>query len=135
MGPRKINKSRILIVDDDVRTTQMFARMLRDDGHDVEVVHDGAEAMDLLSRGTIYDILLADVQMPNTDGFAVAQFARSRCPSLPIIFVTGYPERVLKRMKSFDPAPKMFVKPFEYAALAAEVMSLTLSTKTGQNTK
>ena len=123
MGGRKIDKVRILVVDDDVRTTHIFARMLREDGHDVDVVHDGAVAMDQLNRLVIPDILVTDIQMPHADGIAVAQCARSRKPSLPVFIVTGYPERIVLRLKVLDPVPQVFVKPLDYAALALELSS------------
>ncbi len=124
MGGRKIEIVRILVVDDDIRTTHIFARMLRDDGHDVEMVHDGAAALDLLNRPTIPDILVTDVQMPHVDGIAVARHARARKPSIPIFVVTGYPERISLRLKMLDPVPQVFVKPLDYAALARELSSV-----------
>ena len=129
MGRRNIKKKRILVVDDDIRATQIFARMLREDGHDVDVAHDGAEAIDHLSGAIIPDILVTDIQMPYADGFAVALYARSRQPCLPIFFVTGYPERVSRRMKSLNPAPKVFVKPLDYAALVTELTSIMRGAK------
>ncbi len=121
MGGRRIDKVRILVVDDDIRTTQIFARMLREDGHDVVVAHDGAEAMDQLNLSNIPDILVTDMQMPHADGVAVARHARTRKPTLPIFVVTGYPERVSMRLKSLDPVPQVFVKPLDYGALALEL--------------
>jgi CheY-like chemotaxis protein len=114
-------RRRILVVDDDVRTTRIFVRMLREDGFDVEVAHDGATAIGRLSRVTIPDVLVTDVLMPHADGFAVAQYARSRKPLLPIFMVTGYPERITLRVKTLDPAPHVFTKPLDYAALAREL--------------
>lgn len=122
-GP-KMDKMRILVVDDDIRTTLVFARLLREDGHDVDVVHDGAAAMAQLDQSAIPDILVTDIQMPNADGIAVARYARSRQPSLPIFVVTGYPERIALRLKSLDPMPHVFVKPLDYAALALELSSV-----------
>ena len=121
MVRRKIDKVRILVVDDDVRTTHIFARMLREDGHDVDVVHDGAAAMERLNRVIVPDILVTDILMPHADGIVVARHARSRKPSLPIFIVTGYPERI--SLKVLDPVPQVFVKPLDYAALAVELSS------------
>jgi CheY-like chemotaxis protein len=114
----------ILLVDDDIRTTQIFARMLREDGHDVVLAHDGAAAIDKLSRSAIPDILVTDIQMPYVDGIAVVRYARMLKPTLPIFVVTGYPVRITHQLKSLYPVPHVFVKPLDYAALATELSSL-----------
>lgn len=124
-GPASTGK-RILVVDDDVRTTQIFALMLREDGHEVAVAHNGVAAIEKLREPMIPDILVTDIQMPEADGFAVARYARERFPGLPIFFVTGYPERVSKRLRSLDPEPHVFVKPLDYAALMAELATAGL---------
>jgi CheY-like chemotaxis protein len=126
-GSTSIGK-RILVVDDDLRTTQLFARMLREDGHEVVVAHHGAAAIEQLRNAMIPDILVTDIQMPLADGFAVAHYARERAPRLPVFFVTGYPERVSRHVKSLDPEPQVFVKPLDYAALMAKLSVTTLLT-------
>jgi len=132
MGGRKIDKLRILVADVDVRTTRVFARMLREDGHDVDVVHDGAAAMAQLNRSIIADILVTEIQMPHADGIAVARYARARKPRIPIFIVTGYPERITVRLKVLDPEPQVFVKPLDYAALALELSSIVPVTNGGR---
>ncbi|HRI72189.1 MAG TPA: response regulator [Polyangium sp.] len=124
MGGILNQKKRILVVDDDVRTTEMFACLLREDGHEVEVAHDGESAKARLNHLAMLDVLVTDLRMPLGDGFAIAYRARERQPSLPIVFVTGYPDLVSRRMKSLDPEPRVFVKPLDYAALAAELLGL-----------
>jgi CheY-like chemotaxis protein len=124
MGGCNKPQKRILVVDDDIRTTELLARMLREDGHDVEVAHDAASAMALLTRSSILDVLVTDLQMPRGDGFTIAHYAREQQPFLPIFFVTGYPDRVSRRLRSLDPQPHVFVKPLDYAALSNELLGL-----------
>lgn len=121
MGRRSNHKKLILVVEDDIRSSEILARMLREDGHEVTVAHDGQSALAQLSRAQSPDILVTDMQLPSGDGFTVALFARTRQPALPVFFVTGYPDRVSRRLKSLDPEPHVFVKPLDYAALAAEL--------------
>ena len=124
MGGYSCQKKRILVVDDDIRTTEIFARLLREDGHDVEVAHDAESAKDRLQHLAMLDVLVTDLQMPRGDGFAVARFARELQPLLPIVFVTGYPDRVSRRLKLLDPQPRVFVKPLDYGALSVEILGL-----------
>jgi two-component system response regulator MprA len=114
-------KPLVLVVDDDIRAARVFVRMLREDGFDVELAHDGASAIGRLSRAPAPDVLVTDLQMPHADGLAVAKYARACWPGLPIFVVTGYPELVAVRVKSFDPAPQVFTKPLDYAELCREL--------------
>lgn len=127
MPGRENQKRRILIVDDDIRATAIFAQMLREDGHEVTVAHDGDEGIELMRQSAIPDILVTDVRMPHVDGLAVARYARERSPTMPIFFVTGYPDQVSRRLKSLDPKPFVFVKPLDYVALATKISSMASS--------
>ncbi len=109
----------VLLVDDDARSTRMLARMLRDDGFDVELAFDGASAIGRLARPPIPNALLTDVRMPTVDGVTVARYARSLDEHMPIIFVTGYPQLVTPKADAIG--ARVHAKPVDYAALAAEV--------------
>ncbi|MDI1447582.1 response regulator [Polyangium sp. 6x1] len=108
-------------MDDDIRSARVFVRMLREDGFDVEVAHDGAVAIGRLSRGPLPHVLVTDLHMPHADGIAVAKYARSCDPTLPIFMVTGYPELIAAHARAFDPAPRVFTKPLDYPTFAKEL--------------
>jgi two-component system response regulator MprA len=111
----------ILVVDDDVRTTRLLVRMLREDGFDVELAVDGAAAIGRLARSPIPDVLVTDIQMPHADGVAVVRYARSRRPDLPVLVVTGYPELVPRYPDEIRPPPTVLGKPLDYARLSDEI--------------
>jgi two-component system response regulator MprA len=115
MGARLSASELILIADDDVRWARMLARMLREDGYDVEVTTDGAAAIGRLSRAPAPDVLVTDVQMPHADGVSVARFARTVCPGLCILVVTAYPEPV--DLASSAIIARSMTKPIDYAVL------------------
>lgn len=121
MDTQKKPRRLVLLVDDDIRSARVFVRMLREDGFDVEVAHDGAHAIGRLSRAPAPDVLVTDLQMPHADGIAVAKYARSCNPTLPIFMVTGYPDIVAARAKAFDPEPRIFTKPLDYPTFAKEL--------------
>jgi two-component system response regulator MprA len=110
-------RARVLLVDDDVRATRMLARMLREDGFDIEVALDGATAIARIARDTL-DILVVDFQLPHADGLVIAQYARSRRPDVPVLFVTGYPELVERKKPLLFPHPIVLAKPVAYEALS-----------------
>jgi len=110
----------ILLVDDDVRTARLLVRMLEQDGFDVELASDGAGAIARLSRLPVPDVLVTDLRMPYADGLAVARYARSRSPSLPVFVVTGYPELVDRALDGAAPV-SVHPKPLDYERLTGAI--------------
>lgn len=70
--------ARVLVVEDDVSLAMLLAYLLGHDGHDVEVCHDGDEAVARLD-GTPADAVLVDVMLPTeTTGLDVLRAMRCR---------------------------------------------------------
>ena len=109
----------ILVVDDDVRSARVLARMLREDGFDVEIANDGAAAIGRLARAPLPDVLVTDLRLPHADGLAVARYGRSRWVGLPVIVVTGYPNGIARA--DLDPSAAVLTKPLDYPALSEEL--------------
>ncbi len=101
----------------------MLARMLREDGFNVEHAIDGAAAIGRLARSPLPDVLITDLRIPHADGMAVARYARSRRADLPVLFITSYPDLV-PRGDALDPAPTVLNKPLDYARLAEELQRI-----------
>jgi CheY-like chemotaxis protein len=114
-------RSRILVVDDDVRTTRLLVKMLREDGFDVELATHGAAAIGRLTHAPLPEALITDFRMPYADGVTVARFARFQRPKLPIVMMTGYPEQMTLAEQAMDPPAVILTKPIEYAVLRAEL--------------
>lgn len=68
---------RILIADDDRDTANMLAMLLRDEGHEVQITLRGDEALEVC-RLFRPDVLIADINMPGTSGYAIARELRER---------------------------------------------------------
>jgi CheY-like chemotaxis protein len=82
---------RLLVVDDDPFSIELFWRDLPSDRFEVVTAADGAEAFDLLTTGR-FDILVADVLMPVVDGLSLISLVRSTqgLEDLPIVVVTSH---------------------------------------------
>ena len=83
-------RRRIAVVDDNPSVAVSLAAFLKFLGHEVDVAHDGATAIDLARRSRP-DFLFLDIGLPGLDGFEVAAALR-RDPALQamrIIAVTG----------------------------------------------
>ena len=114
--------ARILIAEDEEALCAMCARALKLDGHEVTAAHDGAEALDVLSREPgRFDLLLTDVRMPVMDGIALALAAARDFPDLTILLMTGYADQ-RERAQGLDALiHDVLAKPFTLAMLRGAV--------------
>ena len=85
--------ARILVVDDIEANRDLLARRLLRQGHTVEQVEDGQQALDRLATGT-WDLVLLDVMMPVLDGIATltAMKASERMCDIPVIMISANTE-------------------------------------------
>jgi PAS domain S-box-containing protein len=84
---------RLLLVDDEADTREVLRVMLEVQGADVTVASSAGEALDLLRRGQPTDVLLADIGMPEQDGYALIEAVRALPTSeavIPAVAVTAY---------------------------------------------
>jgi PAS domain S-box-containing protein len=83
----------ILLAEDNAVNQRLATRMLQKRGHQVTVVSNGREAVELLERSS-YDLVLMDVQMPLLDGIAATTLIREREKGTgihqPIVALTAY---------------------------------------------
>jgi two-component system response regulator MprA len=104
-----------------MRSARVLAKMLREDGYDVELAHDGAAAIARLARAPAPDVLLTDYRMAHADGIAVAEYARSRRAGMPILMLTGYPEIAMRLVEDLRPRPVIIPKPLSYSDVTREI--------------
>ena len=79
----------ILVAEDDRSVRDFVVRALREDGHAVTTVDNGMKALDAIIE-TEFDLLLADIRMPEMDGVSLALKVSKDQPALPILLMTGY---------------------------------------------
>jgi two-component system response regulator MprA len=111
-----ITRKRVLVADDDTSSARRLVQLLREDGYEVELVHDGAGAIARLSRGPGLDVVLADYRLPHADGLAILRYARSRGPAR-LVMVTSYVELVQGLLRPEDADIELVAKPIRYDEL------------------
>lgn len=112
--------ARILIAEDDDSMRHFLARALQRAGHDVIAVGNGADALPVLAEAR-FDLLLADIVMPEMDGIELAQRAAAIDSRLRIIFITGFAAVALSQRSDAGRTAKVLSKPFHLRELVEEI--------------
>ncbi len=92
---------RILLVDDDQAARESIKLLLTIDRHYVVEASGGAEAIELL-RWQSFDLVILDYFMPELQGSQVALRMKQIEPSLPILMITAYLEKLGSADKPVD---------------------------------
>jgi len=85
----------ILVVDDDMASRGLMAQILGEDGHQVVVASDGAEALKLLREeqhrgGEGFDAVVSDIRMVEADGLEVLDWVVKNAVETPVLLVTAF---------------------------------------------
>lgn len=112
----------ILVVDDDPFIARLLDIELRAAGYEVRVANDGLQALEL-ARERCPDLVLADVMMPNIDGFELTRRLRqdSRTATVSVIMLTARGLSADKLEGFAVGADDYIVKPFDTPELLARI--------------
>ncbi|MES2718940.1 MAG: heavy metal response regulator transcription factor [Pseudomonadota bacterium] len=114
---------RLLVIEDEPKLAQYLHKGLSENGHVVDMAHDGIEGRRLATGGD-YDLVLLDVMLPGVDGFGVLQAIRSEKRGLPVLMLTAR-DRIEDRVRGLEQgADDYLVKPFAFSELLARVGAL-----------
>ena len=85
-----MNKSNILIVEDEVNILRILSNYFKRAGYEVYEATDGQKALDIFANAKL-DLIILDIMLPKIDGFEVAKRIRSTS-NIPIIIMTALGE-------------------------------------------
>ena len=114
---------RILVVEDDRRTSDYVVKGFTEAGHIAAVLGDGSEGLMEAIRGA-YDVIVVDRMLPGLDGLSLIKALRASGTMTPAIFLTaigGLNDRVDGLEAGGD---DYLVKPFAFSELMARVNAL-----------
>lgn len=104
--------ARVLVVDDELSLRELLTIFLRKEGHEVEVAHNGLQALETLQQRA-FDLVLTDVRMPRMGGLDLLAELRERGIDVQVIVMTAYSttETALEAMRrgAYD----YIIKPFQ----------------------
>jgi two-component system, OmpR family, response regulator len=114
---------RVLVVEDEPEMAALLARGLRTEGYEVDLAHDGIDAL-VLSRESAFDIAVLDVMLPGMSGFELCRRLRESTAGMAILLLTAR-DAVDDRIAGLDAGADDYVtKPFVFAELAARLRAL-----------
>jgi len=124
---------RILVAEDDAVLAEAVQRSLRQSGHAVDWVQNGAQAEDAVQIEN-FDLLILDLGLPKKSGLDVLQRLRARDSRLPVLILTAS-DGVSERVRGLDAgADDYLAKPFDIAELEARVRALVRRGMSGAST-
>jgi DNA-binding response OmpR family regulator len=114
---------RLLVVEDDVRLCDVLRRGLLEQGHVVDIAHDGEEGQSW-AQGVPYDAVILDVNLPKRDGLSVVRSLRDRRVHTPVLMLTSRdtPEDVIAGLDAG--ADDYLRKPFVFGELEARLRTI-----------
>jgi DNA-binding response OmpR family regulator len=114
---------KVLVVEDDAKLSRFLVRALSEEGLTVDACARGGDAVTQASSG-IYDLLVLDWMLPDTDGLAVCRALRQAGLTTPILMLTARGELRERVLGLETGADDYMVKPFEIEELLARVRAL-----------
>ena len=115
------HRARILVVDDEPIVGAAIRRTLHRE-HDVTVANGGREALELISKAE-FDLILADVLMPEISGIDLYELLKQSNPSTSdrMVFITGGAFTTMARQFLESVPDRTLEKPFDPERLRAFV--------------
>ncbi|WP_166416784.1 response regulator transcription factor [Cochlodiniinecator piscidefendens] len=115
---------RIVIIEDNVSVAKGIAYRLQDEGHAVDLIHDGTEA-DLFLRDDGGDLVILDIKLPGLSGLEVLAAMRARGDNRPVLMLTAQSE-ISDKVVGLDAGADDYIsKPFELDELSARIRALS----------
>jgi DNA-binding response OmpR family regulator len=113
----------LLLVEDERRLAQVVRRVLEEEGHTVDLAHDGEDGLAMARDGS-HDVIVLDVLLPGMDGIELCQTLRRERLDTPVLLLTAL-DGVDDRVRGLDAGADDYLpKPFAFQELLARLRAL-----------
>lgn len=114
---------RILIVEDEKKTSSFIRKALQAEGYAVDILHRGDEGL-AAALVTPFDALVLDIMLPGRDGLSVVRQLRERGNNVPVLLLSAR-GAVEERIEGLNAGADDYLpKPFELGELVARVRAI-----------
>ena len=80
----------VLLMEDEMNVAKGLEMVMREEGYEVDLADTGQGALDKF-RTSEFDLLVADLRLPDMDGMEVVQHVCEKRPRTNVVIITGYP--------------------------------------------
>ena len=124
----------ILVLEDDRELNRTVCSFLNSNGYQAVGCLEAEAAYDALCAG-VFDLILSDIMMPGTDGFAFAQAVRDTNAEIPILFMTARDDLAAKQRGFRIGIDDYMVKPIDLDELLLRIGALLRRAKIAASRK
>jgi len=120
----RVSEGLVLVVDDEPDIRKVVRITLEKAGYDVLEADDGIKAIEEIKKSEnslLLNLIITDIRMPNRDGIDVINYYRKKCPSVPLIVLTTFPDPDMATAMLQHGVVEYLVKPVEAGKLRASV--------------
>ena len=126
---------RILVVEDDRELNRAVCSFLGKNGYEATGCLGANEAYDAMYGGTVFDLIISDIMMPEIDGFEFAETVRGLNNDIPILFMTARDDFAAKQRGFRLGIDDYLTKPIDLEELLLHVMALLRRAGVANNRK
>lgn len=113
----------ILVVEDNSDMRELFCTVLTDSGYHAIAATDGIDALNIMEKEYI-DLIIADIMMPNMDGYELTSSLRDAHYELPILIVTAKDQFADMQKAFHSGSDDYMIKPINLSELILRVEAL-----------
>lgn len=95
LARQSVTPRQILVVDDDELVSEYLGALLEAESYEVVVLNEPVAALEYFkAHPDDFDLIITDQVMPGLTGLEIAQAILKLRPSIPVLLITGYSERI-----------------------------------------
>ena len=113
---------KILVVDDEPNIVKMICSRLAANNYEFIVAYDGVQAVEKAHKEKP-NLIILDIKLPAGEGISVYEYLKKSAETaiIPVIFITAYPEKDIKKKVLAMGANDFIAKPFKADVMLAKV--------------
>ena len=121
----KMNKKRILVVEDEIELVKAIQIRLEQAGYEVLTAYDGHEALDKTRKEKI-DLIILDLMIPKIDGYKVCRILKfdKKYKQIPIIMLSARAQESDIKLGTEVYADAYIIKPFDHQLVISKIREL-----------